>query len=94
MNLGTNIAAYATICKHLDLPFIFPGGPDAYTDDISVQVSDADLIAQHIIWEATTDAAKNQVSKHVDHYRHLTSFKISNVDLSICNVALVGWFSK
>ena len=62
MNLGANIAVYAAICKHLNLPFTFPGGHKAYGGQIFWNVSDADLIAEHVIWEATTKEAANQVN--------------------------------
>ena len=62
MNLGANIAVYAAICKHLNLPFTFPGGRKAYGGQIFWDASDADLIAEHLIWEATTKEAANQVN--------------------------------
>ena len=62
MNLGANIAVYAAICKHLNLPFTFPGERKAYGRQVFWDASDADLIAEHLIWEATTKEAANQVN--------------------------------
>lgn len=49
MNLGQGFAVYAVICKHTGRPFIFPGSKaiwDGLTDS-----SDAELIAEHHLWE-------------------------------------------
>ena len=62
-NAASNIAAFASICKHLNLPFTFPGGAKNYKRQIFWDASDADLIAEHLIWEATTKEAANQVYK-------------------------------
>ena len=62
LNLGANIAVYAAICKHLNLPFTFPGERKAYGGQVFWDASDADLIAEHLIWEATTKEAANQVN--------------------------------
>ena len=59
MNLGTSIAVYASICKHLDVPFIFPGTNKAY--NVYQDATDADLLAEHLIWEATDPKCANQV---------------------------------
>jgi nucleoside-diphosphate-sugar epimerase len=58
MNLGTSLAVYASICKHLKLPFIFPGGQRGY--DNFTDATDADLLAEHLIWEATEAKCANQ----------------------------------
>ena len=60
-NAASNIAVFASICKHLNLPFTFPGGAKNYKRQIFWDASDADLIAEHLIWEATTKEAANQV---------------------------------
>ena len=66
MNLGANIAVYASICQHLNIPFTFPGGRKAYGGQVFADASDADLIAEHMIWETSTKGAENQVNlKHV-----------------------------
>ena len=58
MNLGTSIAVYASVCKHLNMPFIFPGGKGGY--DTFMDATAADLLAEHLIWEATTPKCANQ----------------------------------
>lgn len=58
MNMGTTLAAYATICRETRRPFHFPGSAtqwNALTD-----MTDARLLARHLEWAATTDAARNQ----------------------------------
>ncbi|QOZ11431.1 SDR family oxidoreductase [Bradyrhizobium sp. CCBAU 51765] len=58
MNMGTTLAAYATICREIGRPFLFPGSAtqwNALTD-----MTDARLLARHLEWAATTDAARNQ----------------------------------
>ncbi len=57
MNLGTSIAVYATIAKETGRPFQFPGTPQQYNG--LVDVTDARLLARHMIWEAETPAAAN-----------------------------------
>ncbi len=58
MNLGTSIAVYASLCKRLGIPFRFPGTPTGY--DIFLDATDSDLLAEHLIWEATNPHASNQ----------------------------------
>ena len=60
MNLGTTVAVYASLCKHLDIPFVFPGNKKAY--QVFQDATDADLLAEHLIWEATNPKCANQVS--------------------------------
>lgn len=58
MNLGTTLAVYATICKATGRPFRWPGS-GAQWNGLS-DVTDARLLAKHLIWAATTEAARNQ----------------------------------
>ena len=58
MNMGTTLAAYATICKETGRPFIWPGSA-AQWNGIS-DVTDARMLAAQLIWASTTDAARNQ----------------------------------
>ncbi|MGJ9423441.1 SDR family oxidoreductase [Aeromicrobium sp. CF3.5] len=58
MNMVLTISAYATLCKELGLPFIFPGSQlqwDGLTD-----VTDADLLAEQIIWAGTHEAGRDE----------------------------------
>lgn len=58
MNMGTTLAVYASICKTLNRPFIWPGSK-AQWNGIS-DVTDAKVLADHLIWAAGTAEAKNQ----------------------------------
>jgi nucleoside-diphosphate-sugar epimerase len=58
MNMGTTVAVYATLCKHAGLPFVFPGSPMQWNG--LTDMTDARVLARHLEWAATTDAAKNE----------------------------------
>jgi len=58
MNMGTTLAVYAAICKETVRPFHFPGS-EAQWNGLS-DVTDAQVLAEHMIWAAATDAAHNQ----------------------------------
>jgi len=58
MNMGTTLAAYATLCRETGRPFRFPGSAaqwDGLTD-----MTDARLLARHLLWAATTPAARDE----------------------------------
>jgi len=58
MNMGTTLAVYATICRETGRPFRFPGSVaqwNALTD-----MTDARLLARHMLWATTTPAARNE----------------------------------
>ena len=73
MNLGTSLAVYATLCKATGRPFRFPGSPQQYGG--LVDMTDARLLAKHLIWEATTppaaDKAFNVVNGDVFRWRKM-----------------------
>lgn len=58
MNLGTTLAVYATICKETGRPFIWPGS-SAQWNGLS-DVTDARVLAEHLVWASTTPAAANE----------------------------------
>jgi nucleoside-diphosphate-sugar epimerase len=58
MNMGTTLAVYATICKETGRKFIWPGSA-AQWNGLS-DVTDARVLAEHLIWASTTDAARNE----------------------------------
>ena len=58
MNMGTTLAAYATICKETGRKFTWPGSA-AQWNGLS-DVTDARILAEHLIWASTTEAAKNE----------------------------------
>jgi nucleoside-diphosphate-sugar epimerase len=49
---------YAAICKETGRPFIWPGS-SAQWNGLS-DVTDARILAEHLIWASTTDAARNE----------------------------------
>ncbi|WP_162052233.1 SDR family oxidoreductase [Pontibacter pamirensis] len=69
MNLGTTLAVYATICKEAGRPFRWPGS-DAQWNGLS-DVTDARVLAKHLVWAATTEAARNEAFNVVngDYFR-------------------------
>jgi nucleoside-diphosphate-sugar epimerase len=58
MNMGTTLAVYATICRETGRPFHFPGSQvqwEGLTD-----MTDARLLARHMLWAAAEPAAANE----------------------------------
>jgi len=58
MNMVATICAYAAICKELDLPFVFPGSETQWNG--VTDVTDAELLAEQILWCATDQRGKNE----------------------------------
>ncbi|MBE9462887.1 SDR family oxidoreductase [Dyadobacter subterraneus] len=58
MNMGTTLAVYASICKETGRPFTWPGS-SAQWNGLS-DVTDARILAEHLIWAATTPSAQNE----------------------------------
>ncbi|MEH2239628.1 SDR family oxidoreductase [Nostoc sp.] len=58
MNLGTTLAVYAAICKETGRPFRWPGS-EAQWKGIS-DMTDARVLAKHLVWAAKTEAAHNE----------------------------------
>ena len=58
MNMGTTLAVYASICKETGRPFIWPGSA-AQWNGLS-DVTDARVLAKHLIWASTNEAARNE----------------------------------
>ncbi|MGI4978300.1 MAG: SDR family oxidoreductase [Janthinobacterium lividum] len=67
MNMGTTLAAYATICRETGRPFLFPGSAAQWNG--LTDVTDARLLAAQLEWAATTPAARN------------TAFNVANGDV-------------
>lgn len=58
MNMGTTLAVYATLCLETGRPFYFPGSPaqwEGLTD-----MTDAGLLARHLLWAVETPVAANE----------------------------------
>jgi nucleoside-diphosphate-sugar epimerase len=58
MNMGTTLAVYATLCKHTNAPFVFPGSAAQWNS--LTDMTDARLLARQLEWAATADSAKNE----------------------------------
>jgi nucleoside-diphosphate-sugar epimerase len=58
MNMGTTLAAYATLCREKDQAFTFPGSAAQWNG--LTDMTDARLLAKHLLWAATTPAAANE----------------------------------
>lgn len=58
MNMGTTLAAYATLCRESGRPFRFPGSPAQWSG--LTDMTDAGQLARHLLWAAETPAAANE----------------------------------
>jgi len=58
MNMGVTLAVYATICRETGRPFLFPGSATQWNS--LTDMTDARLLARHLLWASTTDVARNQ----------------------------------
>lgn len=58
MNMGVTLAVYAAICRETGRGFHFPGSREQW--EAITDVTDAQLLADHLVWAATTPAAQNQ----------------------------------
>ena len=58
MNMGVTLAVYASICRETGRPFSFPGSAVQWNG--LTDMTDAGLLARHLEWAATTEAARNQ----------------------------------
>ena len=58
MNMGTTLAVYATLCRETGRPFRFPGSAVQWNG--LTDMTDARLLARHLLWAATTSAARDQ----------------------------------
>ncbi|WP_020184765.1 SDR family oxidoreductase [Methylopila sp. 73B] len=58
MNMGTTLAVYASICKTTGRPFRFPGSETQWRS--LTDMTDARLLARHMLWATETPAAANQ----------------------------------
>ena len=58
MNMALTLAVYATLCKELGRPFIFPGSEMQWNG--LTDVTDADLVSEQMIWAATHREGRNE----------------------------------
>jgi len=58
MNMGTTLAVYATLCRERGRAFTFPGSAAQWSG--LTDMTDAGLLAEHLLWAAETDAAHDE----------------------------------
>jgi len=58
MNMGTTLAAYATLCRETGRPFTFPGSAVQWSG--LTDMTDAGQLAAHLLWATETGAAHDQ----------------------------------
>jgi nucleoside-diphosphate-sugar epimerase len=58
MNMGSTLAAYATLCRETGRPFYFPGSPMQWNG--LTDMTDARQLARHLLWATETEAAHNE----------------------------------
>ncbi|MGU3545103.1 SDR family oxidoreductase [Methylobacterium sp. A52T] len=64
MNMGTTLACYATLCRELGRPFIFPGSAAQWNG--LTDMTDARLLARQLLWASTEQRAANEAFNVVD----------------------------
>jgi nucleoside-diphosphate-sugar epimerase len=73
MNMGVTLAVYAAICRETGRKFRYPGSEQQW--EAVTDVTDARLLADHLVWAATTpgaaDQALNIVNGDVFRWRRL-----------------------
>ena len=58
MNMGTTLACYATLCRELGRPFVFPGSAVQWNG--LTDMTDARLLARQLLWASTEPEAANE----------------------------------
>jgi nucleoside-diphosphate-sugar epimerase len=58
MNMGTTLACYAILCRELNRPFTFPGSAAQWNG--LTDMTDARLLARHLLWASTEPKAANE----------------------------------
>jgi nucleoside-diphosphate-sugar epimerase len=58
MNMGVTLAVYASLCKATGMPFVFPGSSAQWHG--VTDMTDARVLAKHLLWASTTPAAKDE----------------------------------
>jgi nucleoside-diphosphate-sugar epimerase len=58
MNMGVTLATYASICRETGRPFLFPGSAVQWNS--LTDMTDARLLARHLLWASTTPPAGNE----------------------------------
>ncbi len=58
MNMGTTLAAYATLCRETGRPFAFPGSAAQWNG--LTDMTDARQLARHLLWATQTEGAHDE----------------------------------
>ncbi|UUI67236.1 SDR family oxidoreductase [Aeromicrobium duanguangcaii] len=58
MNMVATLCAYASLCRELDQPFVFPGSEQQWNG--LTDVTDAGLLAEQMTWAARTPAGQDE----------------------------------
>jgi nucleoside-diphosphate-sugar epimerase len=58
MNMGTTLACYATLCRELGRPFLFPGSAAQWNS--LTDMTDARLLARQLLWASTEPKAADE----------------------------------
>ena len=58
MNMGLTLATYASICRHLDRPFVFPGSETQWNG--VTDMTDSTVLAEQMVWASTSPAGANE----------------------------------
>ncbi|WP_322410042.1 SDR family oxidoreductase [Microbacterium invictum] len=58
MNMVLTLSVYATLCRELDRPFVFPGSIAQW--NFVTDVTDADLLGEQLVWAATHPEGENE----------------------------------
>ena len=58
MNMGTTLACYATLCRETGRPFVFPGSAAQWNG--LTDMTDARLLARHLLWASTEPKAADE----------------------------------
>ncbi|MGX9979396.1 SDR family oxidoreductase [Methylobacterium fujisawaense] len=81
MNMGTTLACYATLCRELGRPFVFPGSAVQWNG--LTDMTDARLLARQLLWASTEPKAANE------------AFNVVNGDVFRCSWMwgrIADWF--
>jgi nucleoside-diphosphate-sugar epimerase len=58
MNMGTTLAVYASVCKELGKPMVFPGSSVQWNS--LTDMTDAKVLAKQLVWASVSKAARNE----------------------------------
>jgi hypothetical protein len=67
MNFGTTLAVYASICREIGRPFIFPRSVAQWNG--LVDMTDARMLARHVEWSTMTPRRQNLSHQYVGLHR-------------------------